>query len=132
MKSLRVSENKKGKYTRIKKVGAHLRTFYLLYKMFLYADFSHMHSKKARRKRIIYQILRGIIYNLYNKNKYIRYLYVYIGGDCVAVNSKELTENKKLEEILKMVEKIRYGSITLIIQDGVIIQVDKNEKIRIR
>lgn len=89
-------------------------------------------QKEQRRKRIIYQILRGIIYNLYNKNKYIRYLYVHIGGDCVAVNSKELTENKKLEEILKMVEKIRYGSITLIIQDGVIIQVDKNEKIRIR
>ncbi|OCA97274.1 YezD family protein [Clostridium beijerinckii] len=47
-------------------------------------------------------------------------------------NSKEIVENKKLEEILKMVEKIRFGSITLIIQDGVVIQVDKNEKIRMR
>ncbi|MBN7572872.1 MULTISPECIES: YezD family protein [Clostridium] len=48
------------------------------------------------------------------------------------INSKEIVENKKLEEILKMVEKIRFGSITLIIQDGVVIQVDKNEKIRMR
>ncbi|ALB48060.1 MULTISPECIES: YezD family protein [Clostridium] len=48
------------------------------------------------------------------------------------INSKEIMENKKLEEILKMVEKIRFGSITLIIQDGVVIQVDKNEKIRMR
>lgn len=48
------------------------------------------------------------------------------------INSKEIMENKKLEEILKMVEKIRFGSITLIIQDGAVIQVDKNEKIRMR
>ncbi|MBE6087836.1 MAG: DUF2292 domain-containing protein [Clostridium beijerinckii] len=48
------------------------------------------------------------------------------------INSKEIMENKKLEEILKMVEKIRFGSITLTIQDGVVIQVDKNEKIRMR
>jgi hypothetical protein len=31
-----------------------------------------------------------------------------------------------------MVARIKYGSITLIIQDGVIIQVDKNEKIRMK
>lgn len=50
----------------------------------------------------------------------------------MAISSKEIIENKKLQEILKMAEQIRYGSITLIIQDGVIIQVDKNEKIRMK
>jgi hypothetical protein len=50
----------------------------------------------------------------------------------MAINSKEIIENEKLAEILKMVSKIKYGSITLIIQDGVIIQVDKNEKIRMK
>lgn len=50
----------------------------------------------------------------------------------MAVSSKEIIENKKLEEILKMINKIRYGSVTLIIQDGIIIQVDKNEKIRMK
>lgn len=48
------------------------------------------------------------------------------------ISSKEIAENKKIKEILKMVEQIKYGSITLIIQDGVIVQVDKNEKIRVR
>ena len=50
----------------------------------------------------------------------------------MAISSKEIIENKKLQEILKMAEQIKYGSITLIIQDGVIIQVDKNEKIRMK
>ncbi|OOM14354.1 YezD family protein [Clostridium saccharobutylicum] len=50
----------------------------------------------------------------------------------MAISSKEIIENKKLEEILKMINKIKYGSVTLIIQDGIIIQVDKNEKIRMK
>lgn len=49
----------------------------------------------------------------------------------MAISGKEM-ENKKLLEILKMIDKIKYGSVTLIIQDGVIIQVDKNEKIRMK
>ncbi|MDR3595713.1 YezD family protein [Clostridium sp.] len=48
------------------------------------------------------------------------------------ISSREIIEDKKLKEIFKMIEKIKYGSITLIIQDGVIIQVDKNEKIRMK
>lgn len=50
----------------------------------------------------------------------------------MGINGKEIIENRKLEEILKMVEEVKYGSITVIIQDGVIIQVDKNEKIRMK
>lgn len=50
----------------------------------------------------------------------------------MAINSKEIMENEKIGKILKMVEQIKYGSITLIIQDGVVIQVDKNEKIRMK
>ena len=50
----------------------------------------------------------------------------------MAVESKEIIENRKIEEILRMVEKIKYGSVTLIIQDGVIVQVDRHEKIRIK
>lgn len=50
----------------------------------------------------------------------------------MGISSKEIIESKKLEEILRMVEQVKYGSITLIIQDGVIIQVDKNEKIRMK
>lgn len=50
----------------------------------------------------------------------------------MGISNKEIIESKKLEEILRMVEQVKYGSITLIIQDGVIIQVDKNEKIRMK
>ena len=39
---------------------------------------------------------------------------------------------EKLEEILNMISQIKYGSLTLIIQDGIIVQIDRNEKIRIK
>lgn len=55
-----------------------------------------------------------------------------LGEWVIVTNNKAIIENEKLEEILKMIEKIKYGSITLIIQDGVIVQVDKNEKIRMK
>lgn len=41
------------------------------------------------------------------------------------------TDERYLEEIKKLVADIRYGSVTLIIQDGKIIQIDKTEKIRL-
>jgi hypothetical protein len=71
---------------------------------------------------------------LYIKIKENKFLFIIkiLGGKNMGINSKEIIENKKLEEILKMVEEVKYGSITLIIQDGVIIQVDKNEKIRMK
>ena len=39
---------------------------------------------------------------------------------------------KNIELLSELVSKTRYGSITILIQDGVIIQIDKNEKIRIK
>ncbi|WP_342430894.1 YezD family protein [Neobacillus sp. FSL H8-0543] len=32
----------------------------------------------------------------------------------------------------KMLEALNYGSITLVVQDGKIIQIEKNEKIRLQ
>ena len=46
----------------------------------------------------------------------------------------ELTSYRELEltELIKrLVGEIKYGNITLIIQGGKVIQVDKNEKIRL-
>lgn len=37
----------------------------------------------------------------------------------------------QLQEIIKIADSIRYGAITLVIQDGKLIQIDKSEKIRI-
>ena len=41
--------------------------------------------------------------------------------------------NKEVVPIIKKyLDDLRYGYITLVVQDGVIIQVEKNEKIRLR
>jgi len=37
-----------------------------------------------------------------------------------------------LTEVEHYVKDIKYGSITLIVQDGKVIQIDKTEKIRIK
>ncbi|MEG0471590.1 MAG: YezD family protein [Solibacillus sp.] len=37
-----------------------------------------------------------------------------------------------LENIKQSLETLKYGSITLVVQDGIIIQIEKNEKIRLK
>lgn len=37
---------------------------------------------------------------------------------------------QQLRQIQELAQTIRYGSITLVFQDGVLIQIDKSEKIR--
>lgn len=40
--------------------------------------------------------------------------------------------NKELERVVRdSLQSIRFGTVTLVVQDGRVIQVDKNEKIRI-
>lgn len=40
--------------------------------------------------------------------------------------------NHELERVIKeTLASIRYGTVTLVVQDGKVIQVDKNEKIRL-
>ena len=41
-------------------------------------------------------------------------------------------EKNYLEEIKKYVNEIQYGTVTIIIQDGKVIQIDKTEKIRLK
>lgn len=38
---------------------------------------------------------------------------------------------EQIENIQRLAEGIRYGTITLVFQDGELIQIDKNEKFRI-
>ncbi|WP_275695458.1 YezD family protein [Ferdinandcohnia quinoae] len=37
-----------------------------------------------------------------------------------------------LEHLERMLESIKYGSITLVVQDGKIVQIEKNEKVRLQ
>jgi hypothetical protein len=41
------------------------------------------------------------------------------------------SEIKQIEEILKDLKKIKYGSIEILVHNGEIIQIEKKEKIRI-
>lgn len=38
---------------------------------------------------------------------------------------------EQIKQIQELAGTIRYGSLTLVFQDGVLIQIDRNEKIRI-
>jgi len=42
-------------------------------------------------------------------------------------------DNKeKIKKLLEILETIDYGSVTVVIQGGEIVQIEKNEKLRIR
>jgi len=46
---------------------------------------------------------------------------------------KENVQYKNLsEEIFKMLSTLSFGSITIVVQDGKVIQLEKNEKVRLR
>jgi hypothetical protein len=49
----------------------------------------------------------------------------------MSVHSPDLW-NKELERLVRdTLQSIRFGTVSLVVQDGRVIQVDKNEKIRI-
>jgi len=37
-----------------------------------------------------------------------------------------------LEKLVKIIESVQYGSVTMLIQDGKVTQIERNEKIRLR
>ncbi|MGN0343166.1 MAG: YezD family protein [Roseburia sp.] len=37
-----------------------------------------------------------------------------------------------IDEVKRLIKDIKYGSLTLVIQDGKVIQIDKAEKFRLR
>lgn len=45
----------------------------------------------------------------------------------------EIESKEKLtKEIFNLLETISYGTITIVVQDGKVIQLEKNEKIRLK
>lgn len=46
-------------------------------------------------------------------------------------NKSDIADGNLSELIKKLIEEVKYGNITLIIQDGQVIQIDKTEKIRL-
>lgn len=43
----------------------------------------------------------------------------------------ELSTEEYIKKVQKLVEEVKFGNVTLIIQDGKVIQIDKTEKIRL-
>lgn len=48
------------------------------------------------------------------------------------VPHKNVILERDLAKIIEMLETIQYGSVTVIVQDGKILQIEKNEKIRVK
>lgn len=53
-------------------------------------------------------------------------------GEMNVVDNRKQNIEVTLESIKKMVSSIQYGSITLVIQDNYVVQIEKNEKIRLK
>jgi len=53
------------------------------------------------------------------------------------VEKNLLYDNRSISEenlikLLELLKTTRYGSVTLVVQDGVVIQIERNEKLRLR
>jgi hypothetical protein len=46
-------------------------------------------------------------------------------------NFESISEDD-LKKLLELLGTVRFGSVTLIIQDGKVIQIEKNEKVRLK
>jgi hypothetical protein len=46
--------------------------------------------------------------------------------------NRTIISEEDLKKLLQYIESIRYGSVTLLIQDGRIAQIEKNEKIKLK
>lgn len=49
----------------------------------------------------------------------------------IEFDSTAMTE-EGLKKLLDLLKNTRYGSVTLVVQDGVVIQIERNEKIRFK
>lgn len=49
----------------------------------------------------------------------------------LAAGEREATPDPTFEEVRASLRNLRYGSVTIIVQDGVIIQIDRTEKRRL-
>ncbi len=53
-------------------------------------------------------------------------------GDNSNIIKKNTVNEKDIQKIIEFIETIQFGSIMVIIQDGRIVQIEKNEKVRIK
>jgi len=56
---------------------------------------------------------------------------VFMGGKRTLSDDRSISE-ENLKKLLELLKTTQYGSITLVIQDGVVIQIERNEKLRLK
>lgn len=49
----------------------------------------------------------------------------------MAEKQKEQNENDYFTVVKKMVEEIKFGTVSIIVQDGKVVQLEQNKKVRI-
>lgn len=52
--------------------------------------------------------------------------------ESMAANNETALSAENLRTLEKMLSDMKFGSITIIVQDGKIIQIDKTEKVRVK
>lgn len=53
-------------------------------------------------------------------------------NDNSRITHKNVILERDIAKIIELLETIQYGSVTVIVQDGKILQIEKNEKIRVK
>ncbi|MDP4177548.1 MAG: YezD family protein [Bacillota bacterium] len=48
------------------------------------------------------------------------------------INNRKEISDEWIQKLFQVIEDVKYGSVTLIIQDGVVIQIERNEKMRLK
>lgn len=76
----------------------------------------------------------GTVDNLSTSVTFCRGSFIFIRWSVGKMVNKEgkVLKPEQVEELQKIISSVKYGSVTLIIQDGVLLQIEKNEKIRLK
>ncbi len=93
--------------------------------MFVSANFSHIRLERQMRKKSR-RLIIALATFLYSNNK---------GSGTMKVEKllRESPVNEQVSQKLnELIKGISYGTVTIVIQDGKIIQIEKNEKFRMR
>jgi len=54
-----------------------------------------------------------------------------MGDKELLYDNKSISE-ENLKKLLDLLKTTQYGSVTLVVQDGVVIQIERNQKLRLR
>jgi len=49
-----------------------------------------------------------------------------------SLGDNRIISEENLKRLLDLLKTTQYGSVTLVVQDGVVIQMERNEKLRLR